>query len=258
MKNIIKTENITYGYGGEVNILENFNLTIPESTLMGILGPNGAGKSTLLRLMSGYLKPVSGSVYADNADISDMSNKKRAELIAVVSQNIFSPMPYTVRQIVEMGRAVKILRWLPLSTIDIEVVNDAMTEMDVMQFADRQFNALSGGEKQRVKLAAALAQEPRILLLDEPTSQLDMGHSINLMQLIKELNRDYKITIVIVSHDIQLMSSFLDRLVIMKDGKVVVDGTPEKVVNTEIIRKVYNCHAEIFKDEKNRIHLFPA
>lgn len=254
----IKCENLSFGYNHNSYIIENFNIEISERSLIGILGPNGAGKSTILRLLSGYLKPLTGSVYVDNQHIASISNKNRAQLIAVVSQNIFSVMPYTVRQIVEMGRVAKVSRLLPLSKIDIDTIDSAMVEMDVIDFAKRQFNSLSGGEQQRVKIAAAIAQEPKILFLDEPTSQLDMGHSINLMRLIENLNKQKKITIAIVSHDIQLMSSFLNRIVMMKDGKIIVDGTPNDIINTKNIQEVYNCNAEIFIDDKKRIHLFPG
>lgn len=257
MKYIIEIDNLSFGYEKKSIILDNFNLVVSEGDLIGILGPNGAGKSTILHLLSGFLKPVTGKVRAENSEISKLSNKERAELIAVVTQNIFSTMPYTVREIVEMGRAVKIPRYLPLGDSDNKAVDNAMLKMDVFQYAERQFNALSGGEKQRVKLAAALAQEPKILLLDEPTSQLDLGHSVNLMNFIKQLNQEHKITIIIVSHDIQLMSSYLDRIVMIKDGKTVADGPPGKILDAAIIQEVYNCHAEIHKDEKNRIHLFP-
>jgi iron complex transport system ATP-binding protein len=166
-------------------------------------------------------------------------------------------MPYTVRQIVSMGRVVKVSRFMPFRKSDIDVVNNVMREMDVIEFERRQFNTLSGGEKQRVKLAAALAQEPKILLLDEPTSQLDMGHGVKVMELIQKLNRERGITIVIVSHDIQLMSSFLDRIIMMKNGSVIADGTPEEIINAGNIKTVYNCDAEIYRDNSKRIHIFP-
>ena len=253
----IKCKNLSFGYNQNSNIIENFNLKIPQGCLIGLLGPNGAGKSTILRLLSGYLKPLTGSVCVDNQHIASLSNRNRAQLIAVVSQNIFSVMPYTVRQIVEMGRVAKVSRLLPLNRVDIDAIDSAMIEMDVINFAKRQFNSLSGGEQQRVKIAAAIAQEPKILFLDEPTSQLDMGHSINLMRLIENLNKQKKITIAIVSHDIQLMSSFLNRIVMMKAGKVIADGTPNDIINSKNIKEVYNCNAEIYIDDKNRIHLFP-
>ena len=254
----IKSENLSFGYKQNSHIIENFNIEISEGSLVGILGPNGAGKSTILKLLSGYLTPLSGAVYVDNQHIASLSNRNRAQLIAVVSQNIFSVMPYTVRQIVEMGRVAKISRLLPLSKVDIETVDNAMIEMDVIDFANRQFNSLSGGEQQRVKIATAIAQEPKILFLDEPTSQLDMGHSINLMRLIENLNKQKKITIAIVSHDIQLMSSFLNRIVMIKNGKIIVDGAPKDIINSKNIQEVYNCNAEIFIDDKKRIHLFPG
>ncbi len=245
MKHIIKTTNLAFGYRRNSNILENFNIEILEGELIGLLGPNGAGKSTLLRLLSGFFKPSSGTVYANGIDIASLSHKKRAELIAVVSQDVFSIMPYTVRQIVEMGRFARVSRFVPLGKQDIDAVNAAMNDLDILPFAERQFNELSGGEKQRVKIAAAIAQQPKILFLDEPTSQLDIGHSINLMQLIQKLNRTANITIAIVSHDIQLVSSFLNRVIILKDGKVVDDGDPEKVITGKMIHEVYNCDSEI-------------
>jgi len=258
MNSMIKSENLTFGYAHGAEIINNLHLTLGEGDIVGLLGPNGAGKSTLLRLLSGFLKPISGSVYIDTYNIANLSSQKRAELLAVVSQDHFSVMPYTVRQIVSMGRVSKVSRFMPFQKSDVDIVDSVMSDMDVIQFENRQFNTLSGGEKQRVKLAAALAQEPKILLLDEPTSQLDMGHAVKLMHLIQKLNRDKRITTVIVSHDIQLMSSFIDRIVMMKEGRVIADGQPEKIIDSEIIRAVYNCNAEIYRDSRKRIHIFPG
>ncbi len=245
MKNIIKTENLTFGYRRNTPIFKDFNLEIPGGGVVGVLGPNGAGKSTLLRLLSGFLKPSKGRVYADGNDIFGLSHKKRAELIAVVSQDIFSVMPYTVRQMVEMGCFSRVSRLSSLSKRDIDAVDTAMNDLDIFSLKDRLFNELSGGEKQRVKIATAIAQQPKILFLDEPTSQLDIGHSISLMQLIQQLNRTKKITIVVVSHDIQLLSSFLNRVIILKNGKIIDSGSPEDVINARMIKEVYHCDSEI-------------
>ena len=125
---------------------------------------------------------------------------------------------------------------------DIDAVDAAMDDLDITQFSERMFNELSGGEKQRVKIAAAIAQQPKMLFLDEPTSQLDIGHSINLMELIQKLNRSNNITIAIVSHDIQMLSSFLNRVVVIKNGKIVDDGDPETVITAKMIQEVYNCN----------------
>lgn len=247
MKNILTAEKINFGYSEENPILQDFNILLKPGGMTGLIGPNGAGKSTALKILSGYLKPRSGKVFLKEEKLSAISHKQRSAVIAVVGQDVFSPLPFTVRQIVEMGRTVRISRFSALSHQDISLVDSAMNEMDVFQFESKYFNQLSGGEKQRVKIAAALAQQPEILLLDEPTSQLDMGHGNRLMQHLQRLNRERNLSILLVSHDIQLISRFMQEFILLKNGSIIANGDAESVLQAKLIEDAYGCQVNILK-----------
>ena len=257
MKNVLTAENINFGYSQGNLILEDFNFQITQGGMTGLIGPNGAGKSTALKILSGFLSPSSGKVLLQENNLNSISNAQRAKVIAVVGQNIFNPLPFTVREIVEMGRTLRISRFSALKSYDMAKIESAMSEMDVLQFADKQFNQLSGGEKQRVKIAAALAQEPEILLLDEPTSQLDMGHSIHLMKHLRRINHAQNISILLVSHDIQLIAGFMQEFVLMKNGKIIAQGNSATVLQPSLIEKAYGCPVEVRQDKTYGIQIMP-
>lgn len=252
---VLSASNIDFKYSRGDHVLKGFSFDLKQGDMVGLIGPNGAGKSTVLKILSGYLQPDSGEILVGGKRLRLLKAVERARKIGVVAQNVFTPLPFTVRQVVEMGRAVRVSRFVAMSSEDRERVESAMDSMDVKQFEHKRFNSLSGGEMQRVMIAAALAQEPDIILLDEPTSQLDMGHAVDLMKLLKKLNKENDLSIIIVSHDIQLMSSALARLTIIQGGKVVVDGTPAGILKEELIESVYHCRVKILRDEKDRIHL---
>jgi iron complex transport system ATP-binding protein len=243
---VLTAENLDFGYSGANPLLRSFSIALSKGGMVGLIGPNGAGKSTVLKLLSGYLKPSSGIVRLMGEDVSTMPDKNRSRLLAVVGQNVLSPLPFTARQVVEMGRAARVPRFSPFSEADAAAVESAMSEMDVVRFADRMFNALSGGEKQRVKLAAALAQDPDVLLLDEPTSQLDMGHSARLMRHLLKINSGRGVSIMVVSHDIQLVAGFMREIVFIRDGSLVASGKPDEVLTPSIIGECYDCDVEVY------------
>jgi iron complex transport system ATP-binding protein len=240
----LKAENISFAYSGNA-VLKNFSFGLPKESITGIIGGNGAGKSTALKLLSGYLKPSNGKVILNNRNISKIKGYKRAEKIAIVSQNIFSPLPFTVKQVVQMGRTARVSKFSLFSKYDKEAVENAMEEMDIANFAEKKFSELSGGEKQRVKIAAALAQEPEILLLDEPTSQLDIGHSIQLIKNLLKLKKEYKLSILLVSHDIQLICACCEKILILKNGQVLAEGPKRQVITSENINQAYNTDLKI-------------
>ena len=242
---VLRGENLEFGYSGSDPLLTGFDIEVPKGAKLALIGPNGAGKSTVLKLLSGYLAPKRGRVLLMGDDISEVSDKTRSKRMAVVGQNVLSPLPFSVRQIVEMGRVARVPRFAPLSKADARSVDLALSEMDVERFSERMFNALSGGEKQRVRLAAALAQEPEVLLLDEPTSQLDMGHSARLMRHLVRINAERGVSIVLVSHDIQLVAGFMREFVLMRDGAVAASGRPEDVLTSSIIGECYDCEVEV-------------
>ena len=242
---MLEAKNICFGYSEEHQVVKNISLTVDEGDMLGIIGPNGAGKSTVLRILSGYIQADTGTVEINNTLISKLSQKERAKKIAVVSQEFHNPLPFTVQNVLENARASQISRFMPLQTKDYDIIDKAMDEMNVTKYKNQLFNHLSGGEKQRVKIAAALAQETNLLLLDEPTSQLDMGHAVKLMNLLFEINKEKNISIVIISHDIQLLASFLSKIVLMKNGEIVAQGEKHQVLNDDLISTVYDCDVSI-------------
>lgn len=256
---MLESKGVGFAYPGGKTILADFNFSLDKGEFAGLIGPNGAGKTTIFRVLSGYIKPSSGKVMAGECDVHKLSSAERAELIAVVPQNIFSPLPYTVKEIVEMGRISKLSRFKAPSAEDRKRIFEAMEKMDVLQHSNDFFNNLSGGEKQRTMIAAALAQEPEVLLLDEPTSQLDIGHTAHLMKLLEDLNKEHGITVMLISHDIQTAARFCPRLLLLKDGKIIADGGRKTVMNKELIGNAYNCKVDIIEDGENgRIFISPG
>ncbi len=254
--NIIKAENINFGYKKEL-LLKNFNISIDEGEIVGIIGPNGAGKSTILKILSGYLKAQSGTVRILGKNIAHIADLERANIIGTVPQNIFTTMPYTVREIVEMGRYTKISKFVNLSKKDNDKIDDVLKELDINNLANSIFSNLSGGEKQRSIIAAALAQEPKILLLDEPTSQLDMGHAVSLMKKLNYLQTYKNISIVIISHDIQLLANYVNRIILIDNGNIVKDGSSKDILQKKVIEKVYKCEVEIIKSKNEKFIILP-
>ncbi|QSH42423.1 ABC transporter ATP-binding protein [Lentisphaerota bacterium ZTH] len=244
MPEILTAENLCFSYEKEKAILKQFCLGVDKGEFVGLIGPNGSGKTTILKLLSGFLLPESGNVLLDGKNICQLSSRQRAIKLGVVSQLIAAVMPFTVKQVVEMGRTARLSPLLPLRQQDNEAVCCALNEMDIFEIRNKLFNCLSGGERQRTIVAAALAQEPEMLLLDEPTSALDLGHKLRLMGLLKALQHR-GMTVMAVSHDIELMARFCDRLILIKNGSVLAAGTPSEVIKPELIRQAYGCAVSV-------------
>lgn len=254
MNEIIKLTNISFKYSDSKQILDDFSFSINSREFLGIIGPNGSGKTTIIKILTGFLKVHSGSVKLENKNISDLSHVERAKQIAVVPQGVYSPLPYTVREIVEMGRVSRLSKFELFSSEDIAHINEAIESVKMTEYKNKLFGHLSAGEKQRVMIATALAQNPKILFLDEPTASLDIGLSSYLMKILKKLNVERSITVVIVSHDIQLAAAYCERLVLIKNGKIIVDGTAKDVVDPKLISETYGCTTKIINDNgKNLI-----
>ena len=246
---IISAENITCTYPGlKRSIIDRMSFTINKGDFAALIGPNGAGKTTVFRVLSGYLRATSGKIRIKDKDIMELSHAERAENMAVVPQNVFSPLSYTVRQIVEMGRVSRLSKFSAPSRKDKEAISNAIEVMDVDSYSETPFNNLSGGEKQRVMLAMALAQEPEILLLDEPTSHLDIGHSTQLMKILSELNRERRLTILLISHDINIAARYASRIILMKSGRIIRDGGVRSVLEPSLIESAYDCKVKILDD----------
>jgi len=235
---------VTCGYGASL-VLKNASVQIKGGDLAGIVGPNGSGKSTLLRTMSRVLKPICGQVLLNGEDMYHLAPARVAQNIAVLTQGSGLEFPYTVIDLVMMGRIPHIKRFAREGVKDRTAVARAMELTDTVKLADRQVNELSGGEKQRVMLARALAQEPSILLLDEPTSYLDLKYQLEIMDLLTQLRLDSGLTIISVLHDINLASRYCDYLLVVKEGIIHAMGTPEQVITAPMIKEVYGCEVGV-------------
>ncbi|HEY5040266.1 MAG TPA: ABC transporter ATP-binding protein [bacterium] len=237
--------------------LRHLNLSIDAGTLVGFLGPNGAGKSTLLKLVAGLLSPQEGQVLWNTKPLENSSPRERGKKIAYVSQATHFAFPLTVWEIVEMGRYPYLGRFQPMSREDKAVCERALELCDAMEFRDRPYDELSGGEKQRVLLASALSQTPEVLFLDEPTLSLDLSHQILLFEIIQKLHREEGLTVVVATHELNLAARFLNRLVLMKEGKVVADGTPRKILTEKNIRAVHGVEVERLSHRGNFPYFVP-
>ncbi len=240
-------ENVSAGYDRNL-VVENLSLAVAEGEIAALLGPNGAGKSTLLRVLTGLLKPAAGAARLFGADVAGLKAAERARLVAVVPQELTTPMAYTVAELVLMGRTALLNPWRQPSSADARIVERTLVYTDVSDLRDRSLDALSGGEKQRAVIAMALAQEPRIILMDEPTTHLDLNHALEIMQIVERLNREQGVTVIMTSHDLNLAAEFCQRLILLDHGRVAADGPPAAVLREDILREVYHCDLRIRPD----------
>jgi iron complex transport system ATP-binding protein len=227
----------------EKKIISDIYLQVRPGEFVGIIGPNGSGKSTLLKNIYRVNKPDCGKISLDNENIFKLSAKETSRKMAVVSQESSSSFDFSVREIVLMGRAPH-KKMMESDTVeDGQIAEEALQQVGMSAFADRSMTTLSGGEKQRVMVARALAQQAKILVLDEPTNHLDIHHQLQLMDLVKRLN----ITVITALHDLNIASSYCDRIYIMKDGVNAASGTPEEVLTEETLEKVFRVNTSIIK-----------
>jgi len=245
--NIFEIKEMTFGYRKDL-ILKKLTFDISEGEFLSVTGPNGTGKSTLLRLMSGFLKPSEGSVKFMGQKLDSVNQSELARKLAFVLQDSFINFPYTVREIVSMGRFPFLGTFQNESKDDKNIINIAMEKTGVFNLAERPVTELSGGERQRVMIARALAQTPSVLILDEPTSSLDINYQIDILDTIKLLNRDEHITIIMVAHDLNLACQYSDRLLLLSKGSVYASGTPCDVITEENIYNVFSLHVNIDKE----------
>jgi iron complex transport system ATP-binding protein len=226
-------------------VLENFTCSVDKGEFVGIIGPNGAGKSTLLKLLDRIIVPQSGDIWLENKRLSEYSRKELARSVGYVQQDFYSAYDYTALEIVLMGRFPYQKSWGFDSPEDIKIALEVMSITDCFYLKDRSFNTLSGGEKQRVVVASALAQEPKLLFLDEPTAALDLKHQVHIYHILKKLQSEQLLTIISVTHDINLASQFCDRILILKDGKLHSDGNVQQVLKVEVLQDVYEVDLNI-------------
>ena len=240
----IKTENVNVVLEDN-NILKDINIEVDNKEVVGIIGPNGSGKSTLLKCIYRVLKPSNGIVKFDYADIKNISVKESSKKLAVLSQHNNYNFDFTVKEIVLMGRSPHKKFMERDNKEDYDIVNDALKKVDMMNFKDRNFQSLSGGEQQRVILARALAQQPKCLILDEPTNHLDIKYQLQLMRIVKSLN----IEVIAAIHDLNIATMYCDKIYVLKDGKIVQYGTPKEILTPQLIKNVYEVDAKLIVDK---------
>ncbi|MFB5661613.1 heme ABC transporter ATP-binding protein [Alteribacillus sp. HJP-4] len=233
--------NVTGGYGGDP-IIKDITASVNTGEIFGIIGPNGSGKSTLLKMVYGVLSPLSGEIYVDNKQLSTFTPKQLARKMAVLPQHTNTTFSFSVREIVELGRYPHQKSWFAsASKKDHEMVQSAMEETEVLNFAQRSMDELSGGEKQRVLLARALAQQPDILLLDEPTNHLDISFQINLLDTLKKWAKERKMTVIAVLHDLNMASMYCDRILLLDNGKKAALDSPAYVMEEKKLEFIYQA-----------------
>ncbi len=243
---MIQVNNLTFGYHRKT-VLKDVSFRIEPGEFVGIIGPNGAGKSTLLKLLDGILTPAAGHLSLHGKEIKHYSRREFARIVGYVPQLFTVSFHFTAEEIVAMGRFPHQGAGWRESTQDRLAVERAMELTECKALRHRDFFTLSGGERQRVILASALAQEPEILLLDEPTTALDVKHQIHFYRILQRLSREERKTVLVVTHDILLALRFSQRLLVLKNGQLIADGPTRQVVTSELLSEVYEVPFRIFK-----------
>jgi iron complex transport system ATP-binding protein len=247
MTNPLVARNIHFSYNENEPLLRGVDLELHQGEVCMIIGANGSGKTTLLRLLLGRRKPQQGEIFVDQRPLVDYSPKELANHLAYVPQKPVAAFEYTVEQIILMGRFAKTGPLSILSDIDRNVAKRAMEATDSWRLRSRSLDELSGGEAQRVMTARALAQEPTVMLLDEPTSFLDIKHQLGIHHLLKRLTRENAMAVCCVSHDVNLAARFADRMIAMADGRIVAAGSPRDVIRKDVLRETYGVEIDLIE-----------
>src|SRR5688572_14309759 len=242
---MLSASDVSYGYAGRTFALREVNLSVPRGSLAGLLGPNGCGKTTLLKLLSGVLEPQSGTITFDGRALRQIGRRELARHVAVVPQETHPAFDYSALEMVLMGRHPHLGPFQLEGPHDLAVAHDAMAATGTSELAGRPYMTLSGGEKQRVVIASALAQSPDVLLLDEPTASLDLGYQLEVASLLSRLNRDRGVTMVLATHDLNLAASLCDSLVLLRGGRVLAHGPTREVLTPAMIAQLYDVDAEV-------------
>lgn len=264
MAEILRVKDLSFKYGNRF-ILQGIEFSLNEGTLLGLIGPNGSGKSTLLKLLDGLLRPFSGTIEILSKPIGNYTRKELVKKVAMIGQETHFRFAFTALEVVLMGRFPHLSGLQLEGKRDLLIAKEAMELTNTLHLAQRNIHELSGGEKQRVLLAMALAQRPRLLLLDEPTSFLDPHYKLEMFLLIRSLLRQKAMGIVVVTHDLDLAAQFCDEFLLLKEGRIVSKGPALKVLSKENIAQLYGCDAlvdqnpitgtlriNIFSDHKGR------
>ncbi len=251
---MLKVENLTFSYvkNQSKNLIDNVSFNVNKGEFVGIIGPNGSGKSTILKNIYRALTPISGSIFLESENLTTMSYKKSAKKMAVVGQELDLNFDFLVEEIVAMGRHPHKKLFDMDNEKDKEIIKKALKSLGIEAMAKRSYLNLSGGEKQRVIIARAIAQESKFLILDEPTNHLDINYQMQIFEQIKSLNS----TVLSAMHDLNLAALFCDRLIVVQDGKIILEGTPEEVLTAENIYNIYGVNATVnFNNVTNKLNI---
>jgi iron complex transport system ATP-binding protein len=243
---MLQAANVAFAYRANTPlVVDDVSLTISSGEMVGILGPNGSGKTTLLKMLAGTLTPTAGSLAFDGRPLGDWTRRDLARRIAFVPQETHAPFDFTVLDIVLMGRFPHLGAFALEGPADLLIARQALASTGTAAFEDRPFATLSGGEKQRVVIASALAQSPELLLLDEPTASLDLGHQLDVQLLLASLNRDRRVTMVLSTHDLNLAAALCRHLILLRNGRVIAQGPTDEVLTPDAVRALYGVEADI-------------
>ncbi len=264
----LSASHLSYTYSGPAKAghyddsefaLHDVSLSIAPGSLTGLLGPNGCGKTTLLKLLSGVLKPEHGSVRLGDHELRVLSARAVAQQIAVVPQETHPAFDFTVMEMVLMGRHPHLGAFQLEGPGDLAIAREALAATGTAHLAGRAYMTLSGGEKQRVVIASALAQQPKVLLLDEPTASLDLGYQLEIASLLKQLNRERGVTMVLATHDLNLAASVCDTLVLVREGRVLTHGPTSEVLTSASVRQLYGVIADVtFHERAGHVTVIPV
>jgi iron complex transport system ATP-binding protein len=250
--NLINLKNLSFEYlqNGSNNFqLENLSLAINYRDFISILGPNGSGKSTLVKIIANIIKPQHGKRALHNKNYSEIARREFAKEIAFVPQNMSVNFPYSVYEIVMMGRSPHLNFFGMEKSRDHELVTSTLKQLEIFHLKDKGINEVSGGEAQRALIARAFVQKPKILLLDEPNAHLDVKHQLSIFKLLFKMNNEEGLTIVNISHDLNLAQQFSSRIILMKEGKILFDDKPSIVLNEYNIKTVFDVNSKIFPNQ---------
>jgi iron complex transport system ATP-binding protein len=242
---MLHVRDLTVAYG-ELVALRRVSLSLAAGELLGVVGPNGSGKSTLIRAITRLVRPLGGAIHLDGKEVGCLSQRELARWAAVVPQNPHLPDTFSVLEIALMGRTPHLGLLQSEGRADLAVVRRALEQTDTWRLAGRRMGELSGGERQRVVVARALAQETPLLLLDEPTAHLDMGHQAGVLDLVRQLCRREGKAVLAVIHDLSLAGQYCDRLVMLNEGRIVGEGEPQKVLSPRLLASVYGTKVWVF------------
>jgi iron complex transport system ATP-binding protein len=247
----VSAKHVSYSYATQ-EALRDVSVSAMPGEFLGVIGPNGAGKSTLLRIMAGILLNYQGELSIFGLDMRGLASRQRARYLGFVAQETHFGLNFNVLDVVAMGRYPYLGPFQPLGAGDHEAIRKAVASAELEGLKQRLIHTLSSGEKQRAVIARALAQSPKILLLDEPTSHLDLYHQHSIMELLRALNA-LGISVIIVNHDLNIASQYCDRLVLMHEGRVYGEGTPREIITEDVIRKVYNIKCAVVDHPEKKV-----